>query len=146
MDSNQEGNINQKAVELELEKLGALVYNKSGEGGKVDFLFTFDYKKWYRIQSKKASIYPSRSKGTLWIKSIGHTRKDQKLISYDYVGVVDFISGYYAALDKCYLIPIDKVGKRGITLRLLPTKNGQKKGINWAKDFELEKIIESLRS
>lgn len=36
---------------------------------------------------------------------------------------------------KVYFIPSDRIGKNLINLRLIPAKNSQRKGINYADDF-----------
>jgi hypothetical protein len=43
-----------------------------------------------------------------------------------------------AQLHRSFLMPIPEVaGRRGIHLRLDPTKNNQAEGIKWARDYEL---------
>lgn len=41
---------------------------------------------------------------------------------------------------KCYLIPVNECSK-GKYLRFIPTKNGQKEGIVFAKDYEIQTIL-----
>ena len=45
---------------------------------------------------------------------------------------------------QCYLVPYNLCGKRARRIRFVPTKNGQTKGILFAKDFHLEDIIKTL--
>lgn len=52
---------------------------------------------------------------------------------------VDYFATMYD--DKCYVIPIEQCGCRCQRLRLKPTKNGQVKGIMFAKDYVLEKVF-----
>lgn len=144
MNSLEKGNLSHTAVELELQKLGAYVATFKGDGAKVDLIFTWDFEKEYKVQVKTA-FETHRGEGAMWVKGIGSSVKDKKIITYNYVGIVHFIAAYYPRLDQCYLIPIDKIGKRGITLRYDPPKKRRTKGINWAKDFELKKIAAPLR-
>jgi hypothetical protein len=53
-----------------------------------------------------------------------------------YVGDADVFLVYCHALKKCYKIPVTAEVKRTMTLRLESPKNGQTKGVRWAKDFE----------
>ena len=46
--------------------------------------------------------------------------------------------------NQCYLIPYELCGKRAQRMRIATTKNGQTKGILFAKDFKLEDIIKTL--
>lgn len=53
---------------------------------------------------------------------------------------VDYFMTYYD--NNCYLIPFEKCGTKQKKLRIEPTKNNQTKGIDFAKDFLAEKILE----
>ena len=43
-----------------------------------------------------------------------------------------------------YLIPVNECSTREKTLRFLPPKNGQIKGITFAKDYEFEKVVNKI--
>ncbi len=50
---------------------------------------------------------------------------------------IDWIAVYDASTRKGYYLPISTVGDQPqIVLRIAPAKNGQTKGVRWAKDFE----------
>lgn len=68
-------------------------------------------------------------------------RKDGKVIHHQYTNEeIDYFVTVFNG--KCYLIPVEECGgdKR---LRILPTKNGQVRGITWAKDYELEEVVKN---
>ena len=50
---------------------------------------------------------------------------------------------YFATMlgTQCYVVPVDRCGSRAQRLRLMPTKNGQIKGIMFATDFEIDKVF-----
>ena len=74
--------------------------------------------------------------------STSHTNTKGTLnISYS-ADDVDFFATIYQ--NQCYLVPFELCGKRAQRLRLVPTKNGQTKGILFAEKFKLKDIIESL--
>jgi hypothetical protein len=51
---------------------------------------------------------------------------------------IDAVAVYSPQLHRSFLMPISEVaGRRGIHLRLDPTKNNQAEGIKWARDYEL---------
>ena len=53
------------------------------------------------------------------------------------LGEIDAIAAYCAELDACYLLPLAlSVGRAAVQLRLSPTRNNQRRRINWAKDYE----------
>lgn len=43
--------------------------------------------------------------------------------------------------NECYLVPVQECGTSEKNLRLLPTKNGQVKGISFAKDYIAKKVL-----
>jgi hypothetical protein len=54
---------------------------------------------------------------------------------------IDYFATYYNG--KCYLIPVEECGSSK-KLRFDYPKNGQKKGINLAKDYELDKMLKQF--
>lgn len=50
---------------------------------------------------------------------------------------VDWIAAYDKTTDACYFVPSSLLeeGKATLTLRFTASKNGQTKGVRWAKDF-----------
>ena len=55
---------------------------------------------------------------------------------------IDYFCTYYN--DECYLIPIKECGSREKNLRLIPPKNGQVKGIAFAKDYVAKEILKKI--
>ena len=52
-----------------------------------------------------------------------------------YRGDVDLFGVYCAGTREVYLVPIADVPDKGAYLRVVPTKNGQTRGVRWAKDY-----------
>jgi PD-(D/E)XK endonuclease len=51
-------------------------------------------------------------------------------------GEIDAFAAYCPDVDRCYFLPFDLVVSRTqILLRLGPSLNNQRQGINWAKDY-----------
>lgn len=63
----------------------------------------------------------------------------QGTINRNYKGQIDYFATFYDNI--CYLIPIEECGSRSKKLRILPPKNNQIKGINYLKDYQIEKIL-----
>jgi len=55
----------------------------------------------------------------------------------NYKNDVEAFGVYCHTVDKCYLIPISKVGVNSMYLRIEEPKNNTKININWAKDYEI---------
>lgn len=43
--------------------------------------------------------------------------------------------------DECYLIPVSECGRTEKNLRLVPTRNGQVKGISFTKDYIAKEVL-----
>ena len=52
---------------------------------------------------------------------------------------VDAIAAFCPELDRCFFIPAERFdGHMQLMLRLAPSKNNQRRGINWAENFAFE--------
>jgi hypothetical protein len=69
--------------------------------------------------------------------SIDSRSKPGRCVRKGYVGQVDLFGVYCPEVKKCYLVPVEVAPTTGCYLRIEPTKNGQKKGIRWAADYEI---------
>jgi len=59
----------------------------------------------------------------------------------DYIGQIDEFAVYCPGTRGVYLIPIEHVGARtGAYLRVEPPRNGQRKRIRFAKDYEVARV------
>ena len=57
--------------------------------------------------------------------------------SYSYRGAIDFFGVWCAELGRVYMVPVDECGTALARLRLTPPRNGQRRRIRWAADYEL---------
>jgi hypothetical protein len=58
---------------------------------------------------------------------------------------IDAVAAYCAELDRCFLIPqAIAVGQIGVSLRLTPTRNNQRRKIHWAENFEFGATLQRL--
>ena len=134
------GEITEQEVALQFLKLGILISKPLVQSSRYDFIAEIN-NKLYKIQVKTSTV---REEGSYFdfATSTSHTNSKGTLnISYT-ENDVDFFATMY--LGQCYLIPFKLCGKRNQRLRLIPTKNGQTKGITFAKDFLLQDIIKTL--
>jgi hypothetical protein len=92
--------------------------------------------KFWRVQVKTARL---AYEGTVLIFAVAssdnHTTAKRGWRSYQ--GQVDYFGVYSPDLDKCFLVSAHLVGTNNCTLRLVPTKNNQMKGVLWALDYAL---------
>jgi hypothetical protein len=56
-------------------------------------------------------------------------------------GEIDAFAAYCADLERCFYLPLEAVaGRANIYLRLTAARNNQKLGVNWADDFDFERL------
>lgn len=133
------GEITEQEVALEFLKLGILVSKPLVQSSKYDFVVDIDHKL-YKIQVKTGTF--KEDAYLEFATSTSHTNTKGTLnLSYSEEDV-DFFATIYEG--QCYLVPYNLCGKRSQRIRFVPTKNGQTKGILFAKDFRLEDIIKTL--
>jgi hypothetical protein len=65
------------------------------------------------------------------------TCSNTKNVRKDYRDDVDVFGVYSPERDEVFLVPVSDVPARAGYLRLRPTRNGQQKGIRWARDYLL---------
>ena len=138
MNSKQKGNITELECMLAFIKQGYNVLTPYGDCERYDFVVDVNGK-FIRIQSKTSSSDDNGASFKFSGRSCN--RKDGKIIHHQYTNEeIDYFSTIFDG--KCYLIPVEDCGgdKR---LRILPAKNGQVKGITWAKDYELEEVVKN---
>lgn len=133
------GEITEQQVALEFLKLGYLISKPLVQSSKYDFIVDIKHNL-YKIQVKTGTV--KEDAYINFATSTSHTNaKGTKNLTY-LAEDVDFFATMYNG--ECYLIPYEVCGTRGQRLRLIPTKNGQTKGITFAKDYRLEDVINRL--
>ena len=131
--TDQKGAIAELGIAWHATNLGVDVYKPVSEGGRYDLIFDFDDQLW-RVQCKWARRYGD----VLIIRcySCRRAREGMRVRRYT-PDEVDAFAAYSADFDRCFFIPIAVVGaKRNFQLRLLPARNKQRQGINWADDYD----------
>ena len=134
------GEITEQQVAIEFLKLGYQVCKPLVQSSKYDFIVDIN-DKLYKIQVKTGT--PKEDNAYIeFATSTSHTNtKGTVNLTYSEKDV-DFFATMYEG--QCYLVPREVCGNRNQRLRLVPTKNGQVKGITFAKDYHLEDIVQTL--
>lgn len=134
------GEITEQLVAIEFLKMGYMVSKPMVQSSKYDFIVEVNHKL-YKIQVKTST--PKEENSFIeFATSTSHTNTTGTINASYTEEDVDFFATMYDG--QCFLVPYGKCGKRSQRLRLLPTKNGQIKGVLFAKDFILENIIKTL--
>ena len=142
MRTKKTGTIMENEVELALRKSGASVSLPRGDDDPYDLIADVDGKL-LRIQVKTAR---TRSKGESFsfcsTRSLYKAPGVYKHVEYE-EGTVDYFATVWNG--QVYLVPAKECGQEK-QLRIAPTRNGMSSYINWAKDYELEKVVDKLRT
>ena len=114
-------------------KLGIDVYRPVVEGGRYDLVSASARASFASSASGPADAEASLQSG---VPRVAGPRDGLLHRTYK-ASEIDAIAAYCPETERCYLLPSALVaGRRELSLRLDPTRNGQKVGIRWADDFE----------
>ena len=140
MTSKDVGNITEVSCMLEFMKLGYPVLTPYGDCQRYDFVVEINGK-FYRIQSKTAND-TYIDEGYIVFRCDNTTTKNGKVVHHSYdENEIDYFSTFYNG--KCYLVPVNECSREK-RLRFTAPKNGQTRGITFAFEYELEKVVANL--
>jgi PD-(D/E)XK endonuclease len=133
LSTDQKGAIAETAIIHEATKLGIRVYKPVSDGTRYDLIFDLG-DELVRVQCKWARRYGD----VIAVRCYSCRRSRDGLLRRAYTAdEVDAFAAYCAAVDRCYFIRIAELrGSSWIQLRLVPTRNNQDKGVNWADAHE----------
>lgn len=139
MNTKEIGNLTELQCITGLYELGCDVSIPFGNSQKYDLII--DYKnQLYKVQVKHAKdfngeyfVFKTRWQGH---NSSGYT---QTLYTKE---EIDFFATYYKG--QVYLIPVEQCSGASKTIRIIPPKSGQIKGINFAQDYLAKEVLQKL--
>lgn len=140
MNSKDKGNIGEAIVLAEFIKRNIQVCIPFGDNARYDLVADFNGKL-QKIQVKYCGQQISENNSIICpcASSTNHTT-NKHLSTYE--NDVDYMAFYLATIDQILLVPIEKIeGKKTITFRTEPSKNGQHIGINLVEDYLLDKVL-----
>lgn len=137
MTTNQKGAITEAAIVYAALRRGIDVYKPIGEGGRYDLIFDLGTRL-VRVQCKTAV----RRREVIIVPVYSSRRTRNGFVRRSYTPAeVDVIVAYSPEVDRCYVLPLDRLQRRTyVQLRLEPTRNNQARGVNWAAEFEFESL------
>jgi prevent-host-death family protein len=140
-DPNLKGNVAELKIQAEIASLGIPVMRPVTEHERYDLVIELA-NRFLRLQCKSAPLHGD----VIHVRNESTRRGPNGFVRRPYTaGEVDAIAAYCSELDRTYLLPIDLLGtSRQITLRLNPTRNGQRACLNWAAEYELAGAIAQL--
>ena len=143
MDTKRIGNSTELNCIACLYDCGCEILLPYGDSQKYDIVVCYN-NKFYKIQCKTANTTYKEdgSIDYITIKTSWESgRKSRKKIHYS-KNDIDFFATYF---DKqCYLIPVEETASTVKTIRFALPKNGQVKGMTFAKDYVCKNVLERL--
>ena len=139
MNSKDKGNIGEAILLAELTKRQIQVAIPFGDNARYDLIAEFNGKL-NKIQIKYCGQTTENNSFICPCASSTNHTTNKHLSTYE--EDVDYMAFYLAPIDKTLLVPTEKIiGKKTITFRIDPPKNGQQTGINLVEDYTLDKIL-----
>ena len=137
LSTDAKGNIAEYEVALAAIRLGIEVYRPAGEGTRADLILAPGGHLW-RVQCKWA---PLRN-GAVTVACQSNRRAPEGFRRRPYTAdQIDAFGAYCPQLDRCYLVPIDRIpGQKSVQLRVDEPKNGQRGAIVWAREFDFSTL------
>ena len=139
------GNLTELQCITRFYELGYAISIPYGDSEKYDMILDANGKL-YRLQCKHANpqidengIVDSIKIRTVW--QSGYTKHTQYHRNQYTKEDCDYFVTHYEG--KNYLVPVEQCSNEK-TLRIIPPKNGQTKGISFLKDFVDEEVIKTL--
>ena len=140
MDSKQKGNITELEVLTYITKLGYQVSIPFGDRERYDQIWDINGKL-IKVQVKTSRPLDEEVSGIIF-SCRSNTKIQGKVQHSRYTkDEIDFFATYWN--NKCYLIPIEETSTEK-KLRFTLPKNGQTKGMSFAKDYLVEEVLKTI--
>lgn len=140
MNTKRKGNITEMETMLAFMKLGYNVLIPYGDCERYDFVVDVNGK-FIRVQSKTATS--DDDSASFKISTSSSNRKNGSIIHHTYTKEdIDYFATVFDGI--VYLFPVEICGGRDKRFRIEPAKNGQVRGITWAKDYVLSEVIKTI--
>lgn len=141
LNTKQRGNVTEVECMLAFLKLGYNVLAPYGDCERYDFVVDIK-NKFYKIQVKSANENHI-DEGYIEFKTANKTTKNGTFVRHAYTKEeIDYFMTCYQG--QCYLVPVNECSTTEKRLRFIPPKNGQIKGITFATEYELEKVVKKI--
>lgn len=141
LNTKQIGNITELQCMLSFIQLGYNVSTPYGDCERYDFIADINGKL-IKIQVKHACDSHIKD-GYITFKTANKTTQNGQFVKHVYSEEqIDYFATYYN--NQCYLVPVQETGAAMKNLRFTPPKNGQTKGITFAEEYELERMVKKI--
>lgn len=139
--TDQKGSVAELAIAREAARLGVGVFKPLTDGERYDLIFETG-SRLDRVQCKYSRLH----RDTVVRRCYSARRAREGLRKRTYCAEeVDLIAAYCPELDRCFLACADQFdGRTQLDVRVRPSRNNQRRGIDWAGDFEFAARLRAL--
>jgi hypothetical protein len=132
------GDRSQLAIMLALDRVGYPVFLPIGENTRYDLVID-EGNRLARVQCKTRR-FQSGAVRFRACSSYAH-HPNPKILKRDYLDEIDYFGVYCPETEAAYLIPIEAAHvRRECALRIDPARNGQRRTIRFAADYEIASV------
>ena len=117
----------------ELVKRGYAVLTPFGVNQRYDLVIDIGGR-FLRAQCKTGRL---RNPGVIEFNTVSIRTNTHEILVRGYEGEVELFLVHCPDVDGIYAVPVEDVGTRRGYLRVAPSRNGQRAGVRWARDYEL---------
>lgn len=135
------GIINEEEIKLWFLKKGITISVPIGDNARYDFIADINGKL-IRFQCKTSNLTRKENCLNFACASIKYNSTGTHRTKYT-KDEIDYFITIHPDTGELYIVPVEECGIE-CNLRLIPTKNGQVKGIKMAQDYEANKIIDFI--
>ena len=141
LNTKQRGNVTEIECMLAFLKMGYNVLTPYGDCERYDFVVDIQGNL-YKVQVKSAND-AHLNEGYIEFKTANKTTRNGTFVRHAYTkNEIDYFMTFYNG--QAYLIPVEECSTTEKRLRFVPPKNGQIKGITFASEYELERMVEKI--
>jgi hypothetical protein len=143
LDTKRIGNSTELNCIAHLYDCGCEILLPYGDNQKYDIVVEYK-RKFYKIQCKAANATYKEDGSIDFITfrtSWESGRQTRTRVHYSKEDI-DFFATFFDG--QCYLIPVEETASTVKTIRFALPKNGQTKGITFAKDYKAEDVLSQL--
>ena len=139
--TDQKGAAAELAIAHVAADLGVGVFKPLTDGERYDLIFDLR-PRLVRVQCKWAALV-----GEVVVVRCRRCRRTREgLLHRGYTAdEIDAVAAYAGDIGRCFFLPFDLLaGRSTLQLRLAPSRNNQRSGVNWADEFELGARLSAL--
>lgn len=130
------GEASEHMIAAELMLRNVTVSSPIGENTRYDLLIEYN-DEFHRVQCKTGKLRD----GIITFSTMSHRPNSNEVIKESYDGQIDYFAVYCWETEQIFIMPINETATGRSTLRLNKPKNNQIDNVNFAAEYELDRVL-----